>query len=85
MDHIPHRCFQVRHRKTILRGMCAVANRLIFCNIGVYLAIFFAIYLDEVVFGTMWLDKYIPVGDTGKRFIRAIYWPLIQLFRIGRP
>ena len=47
--------------------------------LAVYLLPFLALYLDELVFRTNFLQQFIP--DSARPWLATIYYPLIKLVR----
>lgn len=67
-------------QKLSLPGMVGYTfGGLLFC----YLAFFGLVLLDEMVFRTFYLSRYVPLGNDTQEFLRWIYWPLLKL--LGLP
>ncbi len=49
----------------------------------IYFGFFGLIILDEMVFRTYFFSNYVPLGDHGEDFLRAIYWPILKLMNLA--
>ena len=60
-------------------GILSVLATLPSTFVLIYLGLFGVICLDELMFETFYLSRYIPLSESGREFLRMVYWPLLNL------